>query len=546
MTERPPDPADQPLWDHHSKIAPLHLRELFAQDPGRAEAMTIEDCGLLMDYSKNRATLDTIRLLVARARDAGLHKAVERMFTGEKINETEGRAVLHTALRNRSGKAVLTEDEHGQRKDVMPEVLAELEKMAEFSRKIRDGRWRGHTGRRIRHIVNIGIGGSDLGGKMACEALRPFADRRLSVQFVSNVDGTDLAEATRDLDPAKTLFIVASKTFTTQETMTNARSARSWLLSKLGDRSAVGKHFVAVSTSAEETVKFGLDPATNTFAFWDWVGGRYSLSSAIGLPLMIAIGPEGFGQMLDGMYAMDCHFRRESPDRNMPVILGLLGVWYTNFFDFGSHAVLPYDQYLRHFPAYLQQAEMESNGKSVTLGGQPVSGETAPVIWGQPGTNGQHSFFQLLHQGTRIIPCDFIGFAQSHNPMCAHHDKLMANLLAQTEALAMGMTAEEVAAAGVPPELVPHKTFQGNRPTTTILAEVLDPKTLGALIALYEHKIFVQGVVWGIDSFDQMGVELGKTLAKRILPELQAEEAPDLKHDESTNRLIRWYRKHNA
>lgn len=543
LNERPEWRA---LQSHCQTIRARRLRDLFADDPDRAARFSLEACGLLLDYSKNRITGETMRLLVALAEAAGLKRAVERMFTGEKINTTEDRAVLHTALRNRSDRPVYVEDENGAKHDVMPEVRAELEQMAEFSRRVREGEWRGHTGKRIRNIVNIGIGGSDLGGHMAYEALKPFSDRKLTVQFVSNVDGTHLAEATRDIDPAATLFIVASKTFTTQETMTNARSARAWLLGKLGDRSAVGRHFVALSTNRESMIEFGIDPATNTFEFWDWVGGRYSLASAVGLPLMIAIGPDNFYRMLDGMYEMDCHFRRESLEHNLPVILGLLGIWNLNCFGAASHAVLPYDQYLRYFPAYLQQAEMESNGKSVTLDGRKVEWSTAPVVWGEPGTNGQHSFYQLLHQGTQFVPCDFIGFSHSHNPLGSHHDKLMANLFAQTEALAFGQTAEEAAAAGVPEELVPHCTFDGNRPTNTILAEILDPKTLGSLIALYEHKIFVQGIVWNINSFDQMGVELGKVLAKRILTELQAEEEPELAHDSSTNRLLRWYRKHNA
>ena len=546
MTQRTESAPWQALGAHHADIAGVHLRDLFRDDPRRAEAMTIEDCGLLLDYSKHRATGKTIRLLAALAEAAGVETQRERMFRGEQINTTEGRAVLHTALRNRSDEPVFTADEQGKPKDVMPEVRAELEKMKDFAERIRNGQWRGHTGKRIHHVVNIGIGGSDLGGLMAYEALKPFADRRLTVQFVSNVDGTHLAEATRGLDPAETLFIVASKKFTTQETMTNARSARAWLLSTLGDRSAVSKHFVGLSTNRELMVEFGIDPGTNTFGFWDWVGGRYGLASAIGLPLMIAIGPENFHRVLEGMYQMDCHFRRQPLEHNMPVVLALLGVWYVNFFGSESHAILPYDQYLRCFPSYLQQAEMESNGKSVTLDGRRVTWPTCPVSWGAAGTNGQHSFYQLLHQGTGLIPCDFIGFAHSHNPRDDHHNRLMANFFAQPEALAFGKTPQELEAEGVPPELIPHKTFEGNRPSTTIAAEILDPETLGKLIALYEHKIFVQGVIWGINSFDQWGVELGKDLAKRILPELQAEDPPELDHDASTNRLIRWYRGHNA
>jgi glucose-6-phosphate isomerase len=503
--------------------------------------MSIEDCGLLLDYSKNRVTAESMELLRALAEGAGLKDAIERMFTGRKINTTEGRAVLHTALRNRSDDPVLVDG-----RDVMPGIRRVLEKMAAFSNKVRSSQWTGHTGKPIRNIINIGIGGSDLGPVMACEALKPYADRRLTVRFVSNVDGTHLAEATRELDPAETLFIVASKTFTTQETMTNARSARAWLLKGLGDESAVGKHFVALSTNGREVAEFGIDADANMFEFWDFVGGRYSLPSAIGTSLMIAIGPENFFRMLDGYHAMDRHFRTAPFERNMPVVLGLLGVWYNNFFDAGSHAILPYDQYLSRFAAYFQQGDMESNGKSTTIDGQPVEWQTGPVIWGEPGTNGQHAFYQLLHQGTKLIPADFIGFARSHNPLGDHHAKLMANFFAQTEALAFGKTAEEVRAEGVPAELIPHKTFEGNRPTNTILAEVLDPETLGKLIALYEHKIFVQGVIWQINSFDQWGVELGKMLAQRILPELEAEKEPELGHDSSTNRLIAWFRTHGT
>ena len=495
--------------------------------------------GLLLDYSKNRITDQTMQKLVALAESADLSGAIERMFTGEKINTTEGRAVLHVALRNRSGEPILVDGV-----DVMPGVNAVLDKMATFSDRVRSGGWTGHTGKPIRNVVNIGIGGSDLGPVMAYEALKPFSDRRLTVRFVSNVDGTHLAEAVRDLDPAETLFIVASKTFTTQETMTNAHSARAWLLEKLGDGSAVAKHFVALSTNASGVAQFGIDAENNMFEFWDWVGGRYSLPSAIGLPLMIAVGPENFLRMLDGYHAMDRHFRTTPLDRNMPVVLALLGIWYNNFFDAQSHAILPYDQYLSRFAAYFQQGDMESNGKSTTLDGSPVDWQTGPVIWGEPGTNGQHAFYQLLHQGTKLVPADFLGFARSHNPLGDHHDKLMANLFAQTEALALGRTAEEVRAEGVAEELVPHKTFQGNRPTNTIVADMLDPETLGKLIAMYEHKIFVQGVIWNINSYDQMGVELGKVLAKKILPELQAElqVGGELEHDSSTNQLVQWYR----
>jgi len=538
--------AESPEWralqTHHSQMASLHLRDLFRDDPARAETMSIAACGLLLDYSKNRVSAQTVSLLLDLARAVDLNGAIERMFSGEKINFTERRAVLHTALRNRTSDPVILDGE-----DVMPDIREELEDTARFSRRIREGQWRGYTGRRIRNIVNIGIGGSDLGARMAYQALQPFADRRLTMRFVSNIDGTHLAEAIRDLQPAETLFIIGSKTFTTQETMTNARSARSWLLATLGDRSAVGKHFVGLSTDRREMIEFGIDPSAATFHFWNWVGGRYSLPSVIGLPLMIAIGPEHFNRMLDGYYAMDQHFRHTPLEKNMPVILALLGIWYINFFGSASHAVLPYDQYLRRFPTYLQQLDMESNGKTVTIDGLTVDYDTGPVIWGESGTNGQHSFYQLLHQGSRLIPCDFIGFAHTHNPLGDHHDKLMANLFAQTEALAFGKTAQEVKAEGVPDELVPHKVFQGNRPSNTIVAQILDPETLGSLIALYEHKVFVQGIIWGINSFDQMGVELGKALAKRILPEVQAEEEPELKHhDPSTTRLIRWYRTHRS
>ena len=535
LTERP-EWAD--LQQHHRQMASVHLRDLFRDDPGRAEAFSIEDRGLLLDYSKNRITAETIEKLVALAESVGLREAIERMFTGEKINVTEGRAVLHTALRNRSGEPVLVDG-----RDVMPEVNRVLDKMAKFSEGIRSGDWKGQTGRRIRNVVNIGIGGSDLGPVMAYEALKPYSQRELTVPFVSNIDGTHLAEAVRDLDPAETLFVVASKTFTTLETMTNARSARSWLLDTLKDESAVAEHFVALSTNHQGVGEFGIDVA-NMFEFWDFVGGRYSLPSAIGLPLMIAIGPESFFRLLDGYHAMDRHFRHTPFEKNMPVVLGLLGIWYNNFFGAASHVILPYEQYLNRFAAYFQQGDMESNGKSVTLDGRPVEWETGPVIWGEPGTNGQHAFYQLLHQGTRLIPADFLGFAKTHNPLPRHHVKLMANLFAQTEALAFGKTAEEVKAEGVADELIPHKTFEGNRPTNTIMAQRLDPETLGRLIALYEHKIFVQGIIWGINSFDQWGVELGKVLAKRILPELEGKGRVELNHDGSTNQLIRWFREH--
>lgn len=529
------------LQNHHGDVEPLHLRDMFADDPGRAEQFTVEDCGLLLDYSKNRVTAETMKRLVALAEAMGLKESIEQMFSGEKINSTEGRAVLHTALRNRSDKPVLVDGE-----DVMAKVRHVLDQMAAFVKKVRTGTWTGHTGRAVRNVVNIGIGGSDLGPVMAYEALRPYSDRKLTVRFVSNVDGTHLAEATRDLDPEETLFIVASKTFTTQETMTNAQSARAWLLESLEDEAAIAKHFVALSTNGEKVAEFGIDAEHNMFEFWDWVGGRYSLPSAIGLPLMIAIGPENFFRLLDGYHTMDCHFRETPFERNMPVLLGLLGIWYNNFFDCASHAILPYDQYLSRFAAYFQQGDMESNGKYVTLGGEQVTWQTGPIIWGEPGTNGQHAFYQLLHQGTKIVPADFIGFARSHNPVGDHHPKLMANFFAQTEALAFGKSREAVEAEGTPEDLIPHKVFEGNRPTNTIMAEQLDPETLGKLIALYEHKIFVQGIIWQINSFDQWGVELGKVLAKKILPELESADEPELAHDASTNQLIGWFREHRG
>ncbi|MDD4268114.1 MAG: glucose-6-phosphate isomerase [Pirellulaceae bacterium] len=535
----------QPAWknleEHFISVEPLHLADLFREDPGRAERLTIESCGLWLDYSKNRITDQTMRLLVALAAAADLPAAIERMFSGEKINASENRAVLHTALRNRSDTPIYVDGEN-----VMPRIRAVLDQMAGFARRIRGGQWVGHTGKKIKNIVNVGIGGSDLGPAMACEALRPFTDRKLTVRFVSNIDGTHLAEATGDLDPAETLFIIASKTFTTQETMTNAESAKRWLLEAMEDEAAIARHFVALSTNAERVAAFGIDAERNMFPFWDWVGGRYSLPSAIGLALMIAIGPENFFRMLDGYHAMDNHFRSAPLDRNMPVVLGLLGVWYNNFFQFASHAILPYDQYLGRFAAYFQQGDMESNGKSVTVNGERVAWQTGPIIWGEPGTNGQHAFYQLLHQGTKIVPADFIGFAQSHNPIGDHHAKLMANFFAQTEALALGKSREAVLNEGTPEALVPHKVFEGNRPTNTVLAERLDPETFGKLVALYEHKIFVQGVIWQINSFDQWGVELGKALAERILPELEAADEPELNHDASTNRLVRWFRAHRA
>lgn len=529
-------PEWKALQSHYKQVADVHLRQLFADDPTRARHLGIEACDLFVDYSKNRVTDETMKLLVALAGAVGLRQAIDDMFAGRKINETESRAVLHVALRNRSNTPIKVDG-----KDVMPEVNAVLDKMAGFSRKVRSGEWVGHTGKRVKTVVNIGIGGSDLGPVMAYEALKPFADRNLDVRFVSNVDGTHVAEAMRDLDPADTLFIVASKTFTTQETMTNAQTAKNWLLSSLNDPAAVAKHFVALSTNAAKVAEFGIDTA-NMFEFWDWVGGRYSLPSAIGLSLMIAIGPENFVALLEGYHAMDNHFRTAPFERNLPVLLALLGVWYGNFFGAETEAILPYDQYLHRFAAYFQQGNMESNGKYVSKRGKKVNYQTGPVVWGEPGTNGQHAFYQLIHQGTKLIPCDFVGFAKSHNPLGDHHDKLMANFFAQTEALAFGKTADEVRAEGVPEKLIAHKVFEGNRPTNTIMAKQLTPRVLGELIAMYEHKIFTQGVIWDVFSFDQWGVELGKVLANRILPELKSADEPVLKHDASTNALIGRYR----
>jgi len=500
------------LEEHYQKVRNLHLRTLFAEDPGRGERFALEAAGIYLDYSKNRITDETLRLLLALAEDSGLRERIEAMFRGDKINVTENRAVLHVALRAPKEEAIFVDGEN-----VVPEVHAVLDKMADFSNRVRSGAWRGYTGKRMRNIINIGIGGSDLGPSMAYDALRYFSDRSLTVRFVSNIDGNEFVEATRDLDPAETLFIVSSKTFTTLETLTNARSAREWCVQALGSEQAVAKHFVAVSTNTEEVEKFGIDTA-NMFEFWDWVGGRYSYDSAIGLSLMIAIGPERFREMLAGFHAMDVHFRTAPFERSLPVLLGLIGIWYNNFFGAETVAVLPYDHYLGRLPAYLQQLDMESDGKHVDLEGRPVNYQTGPIIWGQPGTNGQHAFYQLIHQGTKLIPCDFIGFCQALNPLGPHHDLLMANFFAQTEALAFGKTAEEVAAEGVPAFQVPHRTFEGNRPTNTILADRLTPETLGKLIALYEHKVFVQGTIWDIDSFDQWGVELGKVLANRIIP----------------------------
>jgi len=525
------------LAKHAEEIRDLHLRTLFADDPGRGEAMTLEAADLLLDYSKNRITAETLRLLLALAERAGLRDRIEAMFAGERINVTEDRAVLHVALRAPRDQQILVDG-----RDVVPAVHTVLDRMSAFAGEVRSGRWIGSTGRRIRNVVNIGIGGSDLGPAMAYEALRGFSDRSMEFRFVSNVDGTDVWEATRDLDPAETLFIVSSKTFTTVETLTNATTARRWLLDGLrSGPEAVRRHFVAVSTNAEKVEEFGIDTA-NMFEFWDWVGGRYSYDSAIGLSLMIAVGPEAFREMLDGFHAMDVHFRTVPLERNMPVLLGLIGIWYGDFFGAETQAILPYNQYLWRFPSYLQQLDMESNGKSVDLDGDPVRTQTGPVVWGTPGTNGQHAYYQLIHQGTKLVPCDFIGFAQPNHEVGGHHDLLMANFLAQTEALAFGKTREEVEAEGVPPHQVPHRTFPGNRPTNTILAPKLTPRVLGELVALYEHKVFTQGTIWNIDSFDQWGVELGKVLATRIEPELVAEEEPDLKHDSSTNALIERYR----
>jgi glucose-6-phosphate isomerase len=541
MAEPPTSIEQTPEWQalvrHHQAVKDIHLRELFATDPGRGETLTCEAGDLYLDWSKHRVTAETVGLLVAMAERAGLRQRIDAMFAGERINVTENRAVLHVALRAPEGSSILV-DGH----NVVPDVHEVLGRMRGFAEEVRSGRWLGHTGRRVRNVVNIGIGGSDLGPAMAYDALRPYSDRSMTFRFVSNVDGADIAEATRDLDPAETLFIVCSKTFTTVETLTNARTARAWLLDALGDPAAVSRHFVAVSTNAEKVAAFGIDPA-NMFGFWDWVGGRYSYPSAIGLSLMVAIGPDRFGELLAGFHLMDEHFRSTPFERNLPVLLGLLGVWYSNFFGAETQAVLPYSQYLERFPAYLQQLDMESNGKSVTLEGRPVRVDTGPVVWGQPGTNGQHAFYQLIHQGTRLIPSDFIGICRPAEVVGDHHDLLMANFLAQTEALAFGKTTEEVLAEGVAPDLAPHRTFPGNRPTSTILAPELTPSVLGQLTALYEHKVFTQGVVWDVNSFDQWGVELGKVLATRIAAELEEAAGDDLDHDSSTSTLIRRYRR---
>ena len=530
-------PAWKALQAHYDKVRQLHLRELFANDATRGERLAIEAAGLYLDYSKNRITDETLKLLVQLAEESGLRARIDAMFRGEKINITENRAVLHVALRAPREASIVVDGEN-----VVPEVHAVLDKMAPFADRLRSGEWKGHTGKRIRNVVNIGIGGSDLGPVMAYEALRHYSEREMTFRFVSNVDSTDFAEAVHDLDPSETLFIVASKTFTTLETMTNAGSARDWLLKGLGgDTKAVAKHFVAVSTNAAKVSEFGIDTA-NMFGFWDWVGGRYSMDSAIGLATMLAIGPDNFRALLDGFHEMDEHFRTTPFERNLPVLMGLLSVWYSDFFGAQTVAVLPYEQYLKRFPAYLQQLTMESNGKHVTLDGKPVTYDTCPVYWGEPGTNGQHSFYQLIHQGTHLIPCDFIAFAKTLNPIGRHHDMLIANVFAQAEALAFGKTAEEVKADGTADWLVPHRVFEGNRPSNTLLAERLTPALLGKLVALYEHNVFTQGAIWSINPFDQWGVELGKVLANRIIPELESESEPDLGHDGSTNHLIRRYR----
>ena len=531
-------PAWKALAAHHERVRDQRLRELFAQDPARGERLTAEGAGVLLDYSKQRVTDETLALLMQLARERGLRERIDAMFRGDRINVTEGRAVLHTALRAPRGASILVDGA-----DVVPGVHAVLDQMAAFCERVRDGRWKGHTGARIKNVVNIGIGGSDLGPVMAYEALRHYSERSLTFRFVSNVDGTEFVEATHDLDPAETLFIVSSKTFTTLETMTNAHSARDWSLAAFGgDVASVARHFVAVSTNAAKVAEFGIDTA-NMFAFWDWVGGRYSMDSAIGLSTMLAVGPEHFRALLDGFHQMDEHFRGAPFEQNLPALMGLIGVWNSDFFGAQTVAVLPYEQYLKRFPAYLQQLTMESNGKRVTLDGAPVGCDTGAVYWGEPGTNGQHSFYQLIHQGTRLIPCDFIAFVEPLNPLGRHHDILIANVLAQSEALAFGKTPEEVKAEGTPDALVPHRVFEGDRPSSVLLADRLTPATLGKLVALYEHAVFTQGVVWGIDSFDQWGVELGKLLAQRIIPELEASEGPALAHDSSTNALIRRYRR---
>jgi len=535
-------PRQRPAWSaleaHHREMKGLHLRQLFADDPGRGKRLTGETDGLFLDYSKNRVTDETLRLLLQLAQESGLRERIDAMFGGDKINVSENRAVLHVALRAPRAASIVVDGQN-----VVPEVHAVLDKMTDFVNRLREGNWTGHTGRRIRNVINIGIGGSDLGPVMAYEALKHYSERAMTFRFVSNVDSTDFAEAVRDLDREETMFIVSSKTFTTLETMTNAHTARDWLLAGLnGDEAAIAKHFVAVSTNATEVAKFGID-TTNMFGFWDWVGGRYSMDSAIGLSTMLAIGPEHFRDMLDGFHQIDEHFRTAPFELNLPVLMGLLAVWYNDFFGAETVGVLPYEQYLKRFPAYLQQLTMESNGKHVTLDGVPVDYDTGPIYWGEPGTNGQHSFYQLIHQGTRLIPCDFIAFAHSLNPLGRHHDMLLANVFAQTEALAFGKTAEQVKAEGTPDWLVPHRLFEGNRPSNTILVDRLTPGALGKLVALYEHSVFTQGTIWQIDSFDQWGVELGKVLAQRIIPQLENAAEPKLEHDSSTNNLIRRYRK---
>jgi glucose-6-phosphate isomerase len=530
--------AWQALADHYETMRGLQLRDLFADDPARGERMTAEAAGVYLDYSKNRVNAETLKLLIELAQQAGLRARIDAMFRGEKINVTENRAVLHVALRAPKGASIIVDG-----KNVVPDVHAVLAKMADFANRVRGGQWKGHSGKRIRNVVNIGIGGSDLGPVMAYEALKYYSDRAMTFRFVSNVDGTDFVEATRDLEPAETLFVVSSKTFTTLETMTNAQSAREWSLRGLGgDAKAVAKHFVAVSTNGEKVAEFGIDTA-NMFEFWDWVGGRYSMDSAIGLSTMLAIGPDHFQSMLEGFHAIDEHFRTAPFERNLPILMGLLGVWYNDFFGAQTVAVLPYDQYLKRFPAYLQQLTMESNGKHVTLDGMRVDYQTGPIYWGEPGTNGQHSFYQLIHQGTRLIPCDFIAFGQALNTLGRHHDMLLANVFAQTEALAFGKTREQVKAEGTPDWLIPHRVFEGNRPSNTILMDRLTPAALGKLVALYEHCVFTQGTIWDIDSFDQWGVELGKVLAQHIIPELESKTDPKLDHDSSTATLIRRYRK---
>jgi glucose-6-phosphate isomerase len=542
MTTKTPQLTKRAAWQalkaHYTKIRNMHLRQLFADDPKRGERMTVEAVGIYFDYSKHRITGETLRLLLQLTDESGLRDRIDAMFRGDKINVTEKRAALHTALRAPKGKTIVVDGE-----DVVPKVHAVLDKMADFSNRVRSGEWKGHTGKPIRNVINIGIGGSDLGPVMAYEALRHYSQRDLTLRFVSNIDGTDFAEATRDLAAEETLFIISSKTFTTLETMTNAHTARDWALKTLKHSAAVARHFVAISTNVGEVAKFGIDTA-NMFEFWDWVGGRYSMDSAIGLSTMIAIGPENFRTMLDGFHQMDEHFRTAPFERNLPVLMGLLGIWYNNFFASQTVAVLPYDQYLKRFPAYLQQLTMESNGKHVTLDGTGVAYQTGPIYWGEPGTNGQHSFYQMIHQGTKLIPCDFIGFIQPLNHLGRHHDLLLANMFAQAEALAFGKTPQEVQADGTPAWLAPHKTFEGNRPSSTILMERLTPEALGKIVALYEHSVFTQGAIWQIDSFDQWGVELGKALAARIIPELEIGTEHQLKHDSSTNALIQCFKRY--